>query len=108
MDASDCPSRPATWKLTEPKRERLLRMILAGATVAQSAKAVGCSKRTVQRQARRDELFGWRLGVAIDVRERLRRRRQEEGQELDSPEVRLWFYALLEALRREWGDTRPR
>ena len=92
--------------LDDAKRRLLLRRILDGATVASAARSVGCCDRTVQREARRDSLFGWRLGVALEVRDRRRaQRRALERAPIQSS--RALMAVLADQLRRLGGDKTP-
>jgi hypothetical protein len=53
-------------ELTRPKRDELLNRIGQGATLAQAAKIVGVSLRTVQREAKTDDEFHHDLALAQD------------------------------------------
>ena len=98
--------------LDDAKRRLLLRRILDGATVASAARSVGCCDRTVQREARRDSLFGWRLGVALEVRDRRRaqRRALERAAVAERAPIQLsraLMTVLADQLRRLGGDKTP-
>jgi hypothetical protein len=53
-------------ELTRPKRDELLHRIGQGASLAQAAKIVGVSLRTVQREAKTDDEFHHDLAIAQD------------------------------------------
>lgn len=69
---------PKPFKLDEAKKRRLLRQVIEGDSVERAARAVGCCRRTVERMARQDTLFQWRLKLARTARDQLCRTRQEE------------------------------
>lgn len=60
-------------KLDEAKQRRLLRLVMAGGSLQDAAKTVGCSRRTVHRATKRDAMFDWRLLLALKVRRSQRR-----------------------------------
>lgn len=105
MPAPKGVARPEACKLTERKRADVLRLVLAGATIDAAAHAVGCSCRTLYRHAERDQLFRWRLRVARDVRDRLRRQAALE-QHFEADLIRYGFQVLGDTLRCEWGMGR--
>ncbi len=60
---------PRPTKLDATNKQRLIWLISQGATLSNAALAVGCCRRTVERAARRDEPFAWRLNLARDARD---------------------------------------
>lgn len=96
---------PRPFKLDEPSRRRVLRRVLAGDTLRQAARSVGCTDRTVQREALRDDVFAWRLAVSRSASQTL------DARPTDDPHLQEVFSMLaarLAALLRErWGDLTP-
>jgi len=60
------PSSGRPREFTRPKRSQLIRHIGQGASLAQAAKIVGVSLRTVQREAKTDDEFHHDLALAQD------------------------------------------
>lgn len=63
------PAVPRPQKLDDEKKRRLIELVMNGASVASAARSVGCTSRTVERAALRDEPFAWRLNIARDSRD---------------------------------------
>lgn len=94
-------------KLDDTSRRVILRRVQAGATLASASRSVGCSDRTVRREALRDPLFGWRLDLACQTRDTVSERLKALDAEIaiePSPAIAGLFARLAAEVRALWGD----